>query len=243
MIFKPYYAFETGCASYFLGCATSGEAAIVDPLYGDIQKHVDFAKSKNMSITHVIDTHLHADHRSGGFELAGRTGAKYCLHESANVSIPFTPLRDGDLIALGNVEIHVLHTPGHTPESICMLVVDARRSPEPWFLLSGDTLFSGAVGRPDLPGQARQYAASLYDSLHSKIIPLRDDLEVYPGHFAGAACGEGLSGKPSTTVGFEKRTNALLGLSKDAFIAKLTANELAKPPGMDENIRLNTEGV
>jgi glyoxylase-like metal-dependent hydrolase (beta-lactamase superfamily II) len=216
---------------------------MVDPLHADIQKYIDFAASKDMSITHVIDTHVHADHRSGGFELAGRTGGKYCLHESAKLSIPFTPLQDGDLIALGNVKINVLHTPGHTPESICMLVVDARRSPDPWFMLSGDTLFSGAVGRPDLPGEARQYAANLYDSLHSKIIPLRDDLEVYPGHFAGAACGEGLSGKPSTTVGFEKRANALLSLSKDAFIDRLTEIELAKPPGMDENIRINSEGI
>src|SRR6185295_14101318 len=117
--------------------------------------------------------------------------------------------------------IRVLHTPGHTPESVSLVVSDLRRGPDPWFVLTGDTLFVGAVGRPDLPGRARENAAELYDSLHDKLLTLPEILEVYPGHFAGSACGAGMSGKPSSTIGFEKRFNPMLSLGKDAFVNAL----------------------
>jgi hydroxyacylglutathione hydrolase len=124
----------------------------VDPQGSDVHAYVEFAESKGMEITYVIDTHIQADHLSGGRSLAEKTGANYCLHQSASVTFAFTPLIDRQELDLGNVIVQVLHTPGHTPESICLLVTDKTRGPEPWFLLTGDTLFVGAVGRPDLPG-------------------------------------------------------------------------------------------
>src|SRR5690606_34991587 len=127
-----------------------------------------------------LETHIHADHRSAGLELAARTGARYGLHRSADVELEFDPLDDGQEIELGNTRVQVLHTPGHTPESVCYLVRDLRRGPEPWFVLTGDTLFVGAVGRPDLPGDAERNAALLFESIHGKLLTLPDGVEVYP---------------------------------------------------------------
>src|SRR5438128_2642728 len=144
MIFRPYYRFETGCAAYLFGCATVGKCAVVDAHEEDADAYVAFAGQKGMAITHVVDTHVHADHRSGGPALARRVGARYCLHESARVALPFEPLRDEQEIELGNTRIKVLHTPGHTPESVCLVATDLRRGKDPWFVLTGDTLFVGA---------------------------------------------------------------------------------------------------
>jgi glyoxylase-like metal-dependent hydrolase (beta-lactamase superfamily II) len=191
-----------------------------------------------MRITHVIDTHVHADHRSGGPALAERASALYCLHRSADVRRPFTPLDDGQEIELGNTRIRVLHTPGHTPESLSLVVTDLRRGPAPWFVITGDTLFSGAVGRPDLPGRARENASRLYASLHEKLLTLPDDLELYPAHFGGSACGAGLSGKPSSTIGFEKRFNGLLSLAREEFVDKV-AVVAAKPADSEAVLEFN----
>src|ERR1041385_2072593 len=221
MIFKPFYYFDTGCAAYVFGCGTLGIGAVVDPQERDVESYIAFAKDKGLAITHVIDTHVHADHRSGGRLLAERTGARYALHRNADVAFPFLPLDDGQDIELGNTRLKVLHTPGHTPESISLLVTDLRRGPEPWFVLTGDTLFIGAVGRPDLPGQTRKNASELYDSLHTKLLRLPGDVEIYPGHFAGSACGAGMSGKPSSTIAFEKRWNPMLSFDREAFVEKL----------------------
>jgi hydroxyacylglutathione hydrolase len=238
MIFRPYYYFETGCAAYLFGCATLGKCAVVDAHEEDLQAYVAFARSKGMAITHVIDTHVHADHRSGGPALARKAGARYCLHESARVGIPFDPLRDGQEIELGNTRIRVLHTPGHTPESACLVVTDLRRGTDPWFVLTGDTLFVGAVGRPDLPGQARENAAQLYASVRGKLLTLPDDVEVYPGHFLGSGCGAGMSGKPSSTIAFEKRWNRMLALSREAFVDAL-ADVPPKPSEMERVLAFN----
>ena len=194
---------------------------------------------KAMKITHVFDTHVHADHRSGARTLAARTGARYCLHRSADVAFPFVPVDDGEVIELGNTIIRVLHTPGHTPESISLVVSDLRRGPEPWFVCTGDTLFVGAVGRPDLPGHERDNAATLYRSLHEKLLTLPADVEIYPGHFAGSACGAGMSGKPSSTVAFERRWNPLLARPAAEFVDEVGAAVLAKPAGMDAILRFN----
>lgn len=238
MIFKPYYYFETGCASYLFGCGGLGKCAVVDAHEEDIDDYISFAASKGMQITHVIDTHIHADHRSGGFALAKKAGAAYCLHESADVALPFTPLRDGQEIECGNTRIKVLHTPGHTPESLCLVVTDLRRGPEPWFVLTGDTLFVGSVGRPDLPGRATESAGELYDSIHQKLLTLPEELEVYPGHFSGSVCGAGLSGKPSSTIAFEKRWNPLLSKPRQSFI-EAVSDVPPKPASMEQLLRLN----
>jgi hydroxyacylglutathione hydrolase len=238
VIFKPYYYFETGCAAYLFGCGGLGKCAVVDAHEEDIDAYIAFAASKGMQITHVFDTHVHADHRSGGPALAEKLGVPYCLHESANVALPFEPLRDGQEVELGNTRVKVLHTPGHTPESISLVVSDLRRSAEPWFVLTGDTLFVGAVGRPDLPGRARENAGELYDSIHRKLLTLPSDVEVYPGHFSGSVCGAGMSGKPSSTIAFEKRWNPLLSKSRSDFIDALS-DVPPKPAEMEAILRLN----
>ena len=238
VIFRPFYYYDLGCASYLLGCGTLGMCAAVDPRADDVVSYVEFATAKKMRIAQVIDTHVHADHRSGGVELARQTGAAYRLHESADVNLPFTPMKDGEEIELGNTHVRVLHTPGHSPESVSLVVTDLKRGTEPWFVLTGDTLFVGAVGRPDLPGRARENAAQLYASIHEKLLTLPDELEIYPGHFSGSLCGAGLSGKPSSTVAFERRWNPALSMDRDAFIASL-ADVPAKPAEMERILSLN----
>lgn len=244
MIFKPYYRDQTGCAAYLFGCGGLGKCAVVDAHEEDVDAYMAFAASKDLRITHVIDTHVHADHRSGGPPLARRAEASYCLHESADVVLPFEPLRDGQELALGNTRVTVLHTPGHTPESVCLVVADLRRGTDPWFVLTGDTLFVGAVGRPDLPGRARQNACELHDSIHDKLLRLPDDLEVYPAHFSGSVCGAGLSGKPSSTIGFERRFSPLLSKSREEFVEALS-NVPPKPAAMEQVLRINQgrEGI
>jgi hydroxyacylglutathione hydrolase len=211
----------------------------VDPQAQDVQAYSEFADSKGMAITHVIDTHIQADHLSGGRSLSEITGAQYCLHTSADVRFDFTPLTDGQELDLGNVTVKVLHTPGHSPESICLLVTDNTRGPEPWFLLTGDTVFVGAVGRPDLPGNARESAAELHDSLNKKILVLPETLEIYPAHFSGSVCGAGMSGKPMSTLAFEKRWNTTLNLDRSNFVEKITAGIPSKPPAMESTLRAN----
>jgi hydroxyacylglutathione hydrolase len=238
MIFRPYYYDDHGCATYVFGCGTLGVCAVVDARLEDVERYRAFAHSKGMRITHVIDTHVHADHRSGGGELARMAGAAYCLHHGADVRQAFTPLHDDDTIELGNTHVKVLHTPGHSPESVCLLVTDHKRGSEPWFVLTGDTLFVGAVGRPDLPGRARENAGELFTSLHEKLLTLPDDIEVYPGHFSGSLCGIGLSGKPTSTIAFERRWNPMLSLDRDAFVEAL-ANVPAKPAEMEQILAFN----
>ena len=238
MIFRPYYYYDLGCAAYVFGCGTVGRCAVVDARADDVDAYATFAESKGMRITHVVDTHVHADHRSGGRELANKVGASYNLHESAEVAFPFSPLRDGDEIGLGNTRVRVLHTPGHSPESICLVVTDLKRGTDPWFVLTGDTLFVGAVGRPDLPGRARENADQLYASVHEKLLTLPDDIEIYPGHFSGSLCGVGLSGKPTSTIAFERRWNPMLSLDRQAFVERL-ADVPAKPAEMQQILAAN----
>ena len=227
--------------SYLFGCAGLGKAVAVDVVAGDEDWFVEQARQAGARITHVIDTHVHADHLSGGRSLARRVDAPYCLHEAARecVRFDFEALRDEQIIDVGNVTVRVLHTPGHTPDSMCLLVTDKRRGEAPWFVLTGDTLFVGAVGRPDLAGREREMAGSLYDSLHERLLRLPPELEIYPGHQAGSACGAGLSGKPASTLGFEKRFNPLLGLTREAFVEQLCAQIPPRPADMQRIVAAN----
>jgi hydroxyacylglutathione hydrolase len=227
--------------SYLLGCASHGKAVAVDVVAGDEGWFVEAARKISVAITQVIDTHIHADHYSGGRALAQAVGAEYCLHEAARglVNYPTRFLQDGEVLDIGNTKIKVLHTPGHTPESVCLLVTDHRRGNEPWFVITGDTLFVGSVGRPDLAGREVEMAGVLYDSLRTKLLPLANDLEIFPGHQAGSRCGVGLSGKPSSTLGFEKRFNPSLSMGRQAFIEYLTRETTPRPAEMDAMVRAN----
>jgi glyoxylase-like metal-dependent hydrolase (beta-lactamase superfamily II) len=227
--------------SYFFGCAGKGFAAAVDVVAGDEAWYVDEARKLGVAITYVIDTHIHADHLSGGRELARLSGAAFAMHESnqGKTSYAFMPLADGQNLPLGNTQIQVLHTPGHTMDSLCLLVTDLRRGPEPWFVLTGDTLFVGSVGRPDLAGREQIMAGVLWDSLQTKLLSLPIDLEVFPGHQSGSPCGADLSGKPSSTIGFEKRFNKLLSMDRAEFITALTAAIPSRPDDMDRLVAVN----
>ncbi len=183
--------------SYFFGCAGHGKAVAVDVVAGDECWFIEAAKPANVTITHVIDTHIHADHYSGGRALAEAVRAPYCLHESSQTAVKYLiePLRDGQVLDVGNVKIKVLHTPGHTPDSICLLVTDHRRGDAPWFAITGDTLFVGSIGRPDLAGQEREMASVLYDSLHAKLLALPDEIEIFPWSSGGQRLRRGSVGE------------------------------------------------
>jgi hydroxyacylglutathione hydrolase len=216
----------------------------VDPQL-EIEPYLEAAGQKSMRITHIIETHVQADHPSGARRLASVTQAPLFYHESAPVDFPHVDLRDGEQLEMGNVSLSILHTPGHTPDSLSILVTDKTRAPEPWFVLTGDTLFSGGVGRPDLLGEGGEasLASQLYDSLHGKLLTLPDHIEVYPAHFGGAACGKGLSGKPGTTIGFERRFNpALQFASKAEFIQFMLADLPPQPASFSETRRRNLAG-
>lgn len=240
-MFFRQLATKESTLSYFFGCGGQGKAVAVDVVSGDENWFIEEAKKANVTITHVIDTHVHADHYSGGRKLAKMVGAPYCLHESDKsfVDFDFKSLTDNENIDVGNVVIKVLHTPGHTPDSICLLVTDKRRGQEPWFVITGDTLFVGAIGRPDLVGEEREMAAQLHDSLHQKLLSLPNEIEIYPGHQAGSVCGAGLSGKPSSTLGFEKKWNPSLSIDSASFVETLIKEIPPRPADMDAIVAAN----
>jgi len=227
--------------SYFFGCGSCHVGVAVDPVLGDEDWFILEAAKQDVKITHVIDTHVHADHYSGGRALAEKTGAKYCLHEanSSRVNYAFEPLKDGQRIEVGNVYVDVLHTPGHTPDSICLVVTDKRRTEAPWFVLTGDTLFVGSAGRPDLAGKETEMAGQIYDSVHQKLLTLPAEVELYPGHTSGSVCGAGMSGKPTSTIGYEKRWNPMLALDRAGFVAALTETIPPRPVEMDRMVQAN----
>lgn len=240
-MFFRQLATKEATLSYFFGCGTCHVAIAVDPVLGDENWFMAEAAKQDVKITHVIDTHVHADHYSGGRVLAERAGALYCLHESNTdrVNFPFEALRDKQHIVVGNVVAEVIHTPGHTPDSICLAVKDKRRADVPWFIVSGDTLFVGAVGRPDLAGKEIEMAGQLYDSLHKRILSLPGEVELYPGHTSGSVCGVGISGKPGSTLGYEKRWNPLLSMERDSFVTAVTAEIPPKPAEMERWVAAN----
>jgi len=219
---------EYSSLAYLFGCAGKGLAMAVDVHADDVDRFVAMAEEKGVSIRYVVDTHVHADHRSGGPALARRSGAEYLLHESAPVKHAFRGVAHGEHLELGNVSAQVLHTPGHTDDHICLLVTDHSRTDEPWCLITGHTLFPGGVGRPDLHGREREMAEKLYDSLFGPILSLPDHIEILPGAQAGSVCGGGISGKPISTLGFEKRHNGGLIRDRVRFVDEIASIEL--PP-------------
>ena len=243
MYFEQFYLGCLAHASYML--ASEGEAVVVDP-QRDVELYLKAAADHGVTICHVFETHLHADFVSGHRELAARTGAKIYMGAEAGATLPHVPVKDGFELKAGKISIRVLETPGHTPESICLVVTDHEKSSEPWAVLTGDTLFIGDVGRPDLSPRHTppQLAGLLYDSLHDKLLKLPDSVLVYPAHGAGSLCGKNMRAERSSTIGTERLTNYALQIpSREAFIAQLTSNLPARPEYFSKDAEINRSGA
>ncbi len=245
MYFKQIQVTGLGCLSYVLGCPQAGTMIVVDPKR-DIQDYLDISRDEGMRITHIIDTHVHADHVSGAHELASRTGAAICMHPDSPITFPFTPLPEGLILEAGNARLQVLYTPGHTPHAISLLVSDLARSEDPWLILTGDLLFVGDIGRPDLAGQEvlEEQVRNLYTSLFEKLGNLPDYLEVYPAHGAGSLCGKGMSPKINTSLGYERRHNPRLQYDSFESFAIATGNDFpVRPKSFTFIISTNKKGA
>ncbi len=236
VIFRQFLHDQRSCASYLIGCPSKGVAAVVDP-QGDLSEYVAAAERHALRITDVFDSHVHADHPSMARELAVSLDATLRLGEGAEVGFPFESLIDGDVVHVGNRHIRIIHTPGHTPEHVCLLVDD-------WFVLTGDTLFVGDVGRVDLAlseldgDELRARAETLYASLR-RLLELPDETEIYPGHYAGSTCGRGMDGKTISTIGRERRTSRALNLDLEGFVDYQIASAPPLPEDFDRIKRAN----
>ena len=239
MYFRQVLHDDRSCASYIVGCPTLGLCAVIDP-QGDPQRYIDEVEDNAMVISHVIDTHIHADHESGARNLAAGANASLYLGAGAEVGFEFAPLNDGDVLEVGNRRGRVIHTPGHTPEHISLFFDD-------WFVLTGDTHFVGDVGRVDLSlmeaeeDELRSRTKELYESLQN-LLSLRDDVEVYPGHYAGSTCGRGMDGKTISTIGHERRRNPALKLDPEQFLAYQLADTPPVPENFHDIKRANIRG-
>lgn len=238
MILRQFLHSDPVAISYLFGCGGKASGAVVDPV-GDIAVYLDAATKAGMRILYVIDTHLHADHVSSARALAEAAGADYVLFHDAQAAPPFRGVHDGDVLELGNVTVEILHTPGHTPEHISLLVRDKTRSTEPWFVMTGHTLMVGDLGRTELASSAEEGARVLFSTAQRlKLLP--DHLEVLPGAYSGSVCGKSLSGKPSSTIGFEKRHNKAFRIEDEAeFVQQMTSDIPPAPPGAAELRALN----
>src|SRR5918998_4089751 len=245
MHFKQFYLGCLAHASYLVG--SEGEAAVVDP-QRDVDQYIAEAEAYGLKIKYVIETHLHADFVSGHCELAARTGAEIVFSRHANASFPHRAVRDGDELRVGRVTLRFWETPGHTPESMSVLVIDTDASPEPQKVLTGDTLFIGDVGRPDLAGARgftpQQMAGMMYESLHGKLLKLDDSVEVWPAHGAGSMCGRNISKETSSTIGQQRRSNyALAPMSRDEFVRLMTSDLPEAPAYFPADAQINREGA
>ncbi len=243
MYFEQFYLGCLAHASYML--ASAGEAVVVDP-QRDVEIYLQAATAHGVSIRHIFETHLHADFVSGHNELAARTGAKIYIGEQAGAKFPHVAVRDGFELQVGRVRISVLETPGHTSESICLVITDEGKSPEPWAVLTGDTLFLGDVGRPDLSNRytPAQLAGMLYDSLHNKVLRLNDRVLVYPAHGAGSLCGRNMRAERVSSIGTERMTNCALQIkSREEFVQHLTSNLPPRPEYFLQDADINRTGA
>jgi len=240
MILRQFLHSDPVAASYLLGCGGHSAGAVVDPV-GDIAPYLAAAEATGIRIRYVIDTHLHADHISSGRQLAEAAGGEYVLFAEADARFPFKGVRDGDVLELGNVTLRVLHTPGHTPEHISLVVTDRTRSTEPWFVLTGHTLMVGDLGRTELATNVEEGARALFRTAESlKALP--DHLEVLPGAYSGSVCGRSLSGKPTSTIGFEKRNNQALRIENEGEFVRAMAADIPPPPPEAARIRAINSG-
>ncbi len=238
MYFRQILHEPSSCASYLVGCPTLGVCAVIDP-QGNPDEYIEQVERRGLKVSAVLETHVHADHLSSARELAQRTGSLHFLGPGAGVAYPHVPLEDGQVLEVGNRRIRALHTPGHTPEHVCLLVDD-------WFVLTGDTLFVGDVGRVDLThGDGQQSlpleerAEQLYDGLQ-RLLALPAWTEVYPDHYAGSVCGRGLDGKPISTIGRERARNRALRLTREQFVEFQRSN---LPPLPDDFHRIKARNL
>jgi hydroxyacylglutathione hydrolase len=243
MYFEQFYLGCLAHASYLFG--SEGEAVVVDP-QRDVEIYLEAAQKQNLNIRHIFETHLHADFVSGHKELAARTGATIYIGKAAEATFPHVAVTDGFKLQVGKVRVRVLETPGHTPESCCLVITDEERSQQPWAVLTGDTLFIGDVGRPDLSKThtPQQLAGLMYDSLHEKLMALPNATLVYPAHGAGSLCGRNMRAERSSTIGTERLTNYALQIKgRDEFIQQMTANLPARPDYFLEDAAINRAGA
>ncbi len=243
MIFEQFYLGCLAHASYLIG--SEGVAAVVDP-QRDVDIYIDAARERGLRIAHIIETHLHADFVSGHQELAARTGAAIYLGAGSGATFPHHAVREGDEVAFGNCRLRFLQTPGHTLESVSVVVTDLERGESPAAVLTGDTLFIGDVGRPDLSEShtPQELARMLYDSLREKILRLPDETLVYPAHGAGSMCGRNISADRNSTIGRERRTNyALQPMEREAFVSMMTQDLPARPEYFQRDVDYNRRGA
>jgi hydroxyacylglutathione hydrolase len=238
VIFTQFVDDALGCASYLVGDPRTGDAVVIDPAFA-IAPYLAEADRRDARIVRVVETHTHADHLSGHGRLALEHGIPVSIHPAADAAYPHDPMEDGAEIVLGDVVLGCIHTPGHRPEHCCLTVSDRSRGPDPWIVLTGDSLFVGDAARPDLAVDAREGAEGLFHSLR-RIVELGDGVEVYPGHVAGSLCGKAMSSKASTTIGFERRFNPALAYDDvGLFVAESTGVSAPRPPNMERIVELN----
>ena len=244
MFFKQFIVPGMGCLSYLIGCPKAGVACVVDPKR-DVEDYIKVARENNLKITNIFETHVHADHISGNMELKSRTGAEICMGTGTPAGFAFKPVAEGDIFEFGTVKLEALSTPGHTPNSISLLVTDTARNDKPWMILTGDCMFVGDVGRPDLAGKEliHEQAENLYDSLFNKLTRLPESIEIFPAHGEGSLCGKGMSSKSSSTVGYEKESNPIFKLSKEKFLLSMTGSFPDRPKSFTHIITTNKSGV
>lgn len=244
MFFKQYKVEGLGCYSYLIGCPAAGTSCVVDP-ERHTEQYVEDAQENGLQITHIFDTHLHADHITGSQELAERTGASVHVHPAVEAEYPHEDVHDGQCFRFGAAELEVIETPGHTPNSVTLGLTDHGRSSEIFALLTGDLLFVGDIGRPDLAGEdlLEEQVRNLYSSLYEKLARFPDWTEVYPAHGQGSLCGKGMSAKPMTTLGFERRHNPLLNnMPFDQFHDIMTAGFQLRPDNFMAIVEKNRGG-